>query len=517
MKETLPEEYGFLGGLLGTAPDEFQRGSVLDTDAASRDEAVRAGAAMGYPIGVALQIAPIIKMAMNAYGSLSKAKSAVDAFIKSNNIPVQTIPAKTSGGLSKAGKDAVAAYEKAKGTAPPESALYAGHNPDGGGVQLHSSGTQYPYVIGSREGGDLKHFVLDPAGAENHFATGIGAAKYANAAARVRNIQPRPPRSVYGDLPTRTVNLTNEDRPGAMWMDTSNWSDADKAMHASSASWAGPNANDILLDATQYRQKPMVNSSGSWTGSNGVTENNKMTISLPEVPYDPKTNLMTGQARSEMDALAKYRGLFDAQEATAYHSLFPSSHNGVAPAVVIKSSAQPTGQQLGALSRGVDNAGLGGHGVTATEDGALVFPFPGTIPDPRNLQRVASNMLQRPYSGRVTPTDVEMGYAPGAAAWGEGGNMRLPNPGEATGDMLDMMRNQHPDFVKGLGEDPTVLSRMRERIVSEPEMPARIQETRKFMASGDLARVTEMIRKGWAPAAALAALGYDMNAMAEER
>jgi len=54
LRQQFPKTYGFLGGAMGTAPDQFE-GSVLDP----RSAQVRAGAEYGFPIGTALQVLPI--------------------------------------------------------------------------------------------------------------------------------------------------------------------------------------------------------------------------------------------------------------------------------------------------------------------------------------------------------------------------------------------------------------------------------------------------------------------------
>lgn len=46
-----PKLHGFLGGLLGTAPDEFEPGSVLDTEGSERQKAIALGAKYGFPLG----------------------------------------------------------------------------------------------------------------------------------------------------------------------------------------------------------------------------------------------------------------------------------------------------------------------------------------------------------------------------------------------------------------------------------------------------------------------------------
>lgn len=57
LRQQAPEIYGGLGGLMGMAPDEMG-GSVLDPNTAR----VRQGAQIGFPVGTALQVAPLAPM-----------------------------------------------------------------------------------------------------------------------------------------------------------------------------------------------------------------------------------------------------------------------------------------------------------------------------------------------------------------------------------------------------------------------------------------------------------------------
>ena len=58
LRQDYPTVYGALGGLFGTAPDQFQ-GSVLDPNTA----AVRRGAEYGFPVGTALGMLPVAPVA----------------------------------------------------------------------------------------------------------------------------------------------------------------------------------------------------------------------------------------------------------------------------------------------------------------------------------------------------------------------------------------------------------------------------------------------------------------------
>jgi hypothetical protein len=67
LRQQYPEIYGGLAGLMGMAPDELA-GSVLDPNTAR----ARAGAEIGFPLGTALQVAPMVGPAARAVGAGAK-------------------------------------------------------------------------------------------------------------------------------------------------------------------------------------------------------------------------------------------------------------------------------------------------------------------------------------------------------------------------------------------------------------------------------------------------------------
>lgn len=71
LRRQYPKIYGFLGGLAGTAPDEFE-GSVLDPIS----QAVKEGASYGFPIGVGAAVAPFAKGIAAAKGLATGGKAA---------------------------------------------------------------------------------------------------------------------------------------------------------------------------------------------------------------------------------------------------------------------------------------------------------------------------------------------------------------------------------------------------------------------------------------------------------
>ena len=80
VRESFPRAYGAVGGFLGTAPDEFQRtGSVLapDSKESQTDAAVRAGAEVGYPVGIGAQLLPLAGPALKGARAIAEAPSVI--------------------------------------------------------------------------------------------------------------------------------------------------------------------------------------------------------------------------------------------------------------------------------------------------------------------------------------------------------------------------------------------------------------------------------------------------------
>jgi len=77
LRRQFPKLYGFLGGLAGTAPDQFE-GSVLDPK--SKD--VRKGAEYGFPLGVATAVAPFAGGIATAKGLATGGKAAQQGMLR---------------------------------------------------------------------------------------------------------------------------------------------------------------------------------------------------------------------------------------------------------------------------------------------------------------------------------------------------------------------------------------------------------------------------------------------------
>jgi hypothetical protein len=73
--------------------------------------------------------------------------------------------------------------------------------------------------------------------------------------------------------------------------------------------------------------------------------------------------------------------------------------------------------------------------------------------------------------------------------------------------------------VRGVSESEAVRRVIREKIARDAGQPgtrADVQKMRDFFANENWQPVVDLIRKGYKPAAAMAALGYSMQGMAAE-
>jgi hypothetical protein len=89
LRQQYPEVYGGLGGLLGMAPDEMA-GSVLDPNTAR----VRAGAQIGFPVGTAAQVLPMLAPAVKA-GARALGPTAVgmgERYLQSKGLMPGVVP-----------------------------------------------------------------------------------------------------------------------------------------------------------------------------------------------------------------------------------------------------------------------------------------------------------------------------------------------------------------------------------------------------------------------------------------
>ncbi len=242
--------------------------------------------------------------------------------------------------------------------------------------------------------------------------------------------------------------------------------------------------------------------------------------------------MMAPDSRRMMDAAEQFRALMDAQEAGAYN--LPNTMKSTKgknsmvldtrdlnPEALSDPSAGvlPTSEQLAKMNELV---GPQGFGVTASNRGAVMFPYDATMnpKDASKAMRKSSKALEEIFPSSQEKSLSTMGYVPGVGKRSpEGPLSTAPYSGEATTDMLNAFADLPPTVSQNLGESENVRSAIRAKALRDSKMGGTrgdIQETRRFFSEADWPKAVALIRQGMTPAAALAALGYNINAMAAD-
>jgi len=260
-----------------------------------------------------------------------------------------------------------------------------------------------------------------------------------------------------------------------------------------------------------------------------------MTIARPlmDFPTGGGGGRMADNSSKMMDTAEQFRALMDAQEAGAYN--LPNSMASVKgknsmvfdtrgrnPDKLNDPSAGvlPTSEQLAKMA---DVLGDYGFGVTATNRGAVAFPYESSM-DPKAASaalRKTSKDIEDIYPSSQEKAITSTGYVPGVGKRSpEGPLSTAPFSGEATSDMLKAFAEMSPNVSKNLSESEAVRAAIRAKALRDSKMGGTrgdIQETRRFFSETDWPRAVEMIRQGMSPAAALAALGYSASSMAGDK
>ena len=332
----------------------------------------------------------------------------------------------------------------------------------------------------------------------------------------------------------------------------------------------GAGNRDILYGALGYRQLPSREAEGLYVNSLGGVENNPMTIARPLMDFPTGGGgLMAPDSRATMDFIEHFRPFMDAQEAGAYNLANTMNDvqgknsmlldtRGISPDPLADPTAGvlPTAKQLGEINsalgeasgaakkeakelreklpfgpptkanvnklQGLDDA-ASGYGVTSTNRGALVFPYnvEASSAGIKELMKRAGPTIEKVFPGARQERSLStMGYQPGIGKRSpEGPLSTAPFSGEATADLLRHAAELPQSVSENLSESEWVRNQIREKALRDSLMGGTrrdIQESRRFFSEADWPKAVAMIRKGMTPAAALAALGYNINAMAAD-
>jgi hypothetical protein len=333
----------------------------------------------------------------------------------------------------------------------------------------------------------------------------------------------------------------------------------------------GAGNRDILYGALGYRQLPSREAVGMYKNKLGEVENNPMTIARPlmDFPTGGGGGLMDPSSRATMEFIEHFRPFMDAQEAGSANlpntlaavkgknSMLLDTRGLVAdPLKDPSAGVLPTADQLSEINRalgqasnmaekdatalrekmpfgpptksvanklrGLDDA-ASGYDVTSTNRGALVFPYNAEA-SPGGLKEIMSRAgpsIENVFpNSQMEKSRSTMVYQPGIGKRSsEGPLTTAPFSGEATEDLLRHASELPQSVSENLSESESVRNQIREKALRDSKTGsarADIQESRRFFSEADWPKAVAMIRKGMTPAAALAALGYNINAMAAD-
>jgi hypothetical protein len=296
----------------------------------------------------------------------------------------------------------------------------------------------------------------------------------------------------------------------------------------------GAGNRDAIYGALGYRQLPSVEAQGLYMNKLGEVETNPMTIARPlmDFPTGGGGGRMAEDSSKVMDTAEQFRALMDAQEAGAYN--LPNTMAGVKgknsmvfdtrdmnPNKLDDPSAGvlPTSEQLAKMGEVMGDYGFG---VTATNRGAVAFPFDSDM-DPKlasSAFRKTGKQMQEIFPSSQEKAITSTGYVPGVGKRSpEGPLSTAPFSGEATSDMLRAFSELPPTVSQNMSESESVRAAIRAKALRDSKMGGTrgdIQETRRFFSEADWPKAVALMRQGVTPAAALAALGYNINAMAAD-
>lgn len=294
----------------------------------------------------------------------------------------------------------------------------------------------------------------------------------------------------------------------------------------------GAGNRDVIYSAMGYRQLPSREAQGLYMNKLGGVETNPMTIARPlmDFPTGGGGGRMADESSRMMDVAEQTRALIDAQEAGAYN--LPNTLSSVKGknSMVLDTRGMnpnrlddptagvlPTSEQLAKMG---ELMGDYGFGVTATNRGAVAFPFDSSM-DPKAASsafRKTGKQMQEIFPSSQEKAITSTGYVPGVGKRSpEGPLSTAPYSGEATSDLLKAYAELPQSVALNVSESEAFRNQVRAKALRDSKMGGTrgdIQETRRFFSEADWPRAVEMIRRGMTPAAALAALGYSASSMA---
>lgn len=357
-------------------------------------------------------------------------------------------------------------------------------------------------------------------GQKGRFALGGDDAE--NIAGKVAAL--RDANNTIGDyLPKHTFSATHEAVPGAntghvpqaldmpfewkqQYGDQAPWTRAGDTLETPHGN-VGEGERDVLYSALGFRQLPAERSVGNYTNSLGELEQNPMTISRPLVDFATNTQQQINpNTQKALEATELFRGVNDAQEAVAGNLPVTMAGRKGKQGLLIEGDI-PDRERMAALTEALRGTPYEGS-MSATNRGALLFPSGAEAQ--RRMLKQADEILP---GETVSKAASEGFYMPAMSSADEAGQ------GIATTRALEAMAAAPENVALNIGESEGVRSAIRAKSARDATMGGAredIQKMRSFFSESDWPQAVAMMRKGMKPAAALAAMGYSLEGMADE-
>lgn len=277
----------------------------------------------------------------------------------------------------------------------------------------------------------------------------------------------------------------------------------------------GAGRRDAMHSAMGLRQVPTEQGVGVYKNTAGQVENNPVTVTrtLANFPTGDSSTLHPN-FREAMGAGERFRAAMDVQEAGAGNIVFTGSGRKGKDALLVEMPRQASADEMAAIQaalRGTNfqpTATSRGVAIANFEDDAAVkaaalrqltgkkSALPGALPEGATLQKAGLEGVYEPLQygeGKATTAVLE-----GFAGLPEGVSQAVTQNVSESEDVRRIIKDK-------MARDAQFDSARKD-----------VELMRKFFSEADWAKAVELMRKGMAPAAAVAALGYSLNAMAAE-
>ncbi len=277
----------------------------------------------------------------------------------------------------------------------------------------------------------------------------------------------------------------------------------------------GAGNRDAIASAMGLRQLPTQQGTGVYTNTAGVVENNPVTVSqtLANFPTGDSATLHP-TFRAAMGAGERFRAAQDVQEAGAGHIMFTGGNRQGKDALLLEMPRQASAQEMAAIQsalRGTDYMpSASARGVAIANYGDDAAAKASALRTLTGKKSPLSGAL--PEGATVTRAGIESVYEP--LQYGQGQATEAVLRGFA-----DLPPGVSQSVTGNLSESEDIRKIIKQKMERDAQFPSArkdVELMRKFFSEADWSKAVDLMRKGMAPAAAVAALGYSLPAMAEE-